>query len=169
MTSDLRCRLGMEKYRSKTLQKTATPRWLEQFDLHLYEDQSQLLEVTLWDYDPKARDEFLGRCDYRRDFPCNSSRFSLTLARVPPLQCTIDLSSLDREKTHKIRRDLEEGDGAWALLLVTISGTTKSETITDMASHEDTPEAADSLLRRYVRPLLPLGRSQIISVGEGTV
>ncbi|PSN44732.1 hypothetical protein C0J52_20351 [Blattella germanica] len=39
-------RLGNEKYKSKVIYKSLNPSWLEQFDLHLYDDQSQELEVT---------------------------------------------------------------------------------------------------------------------------
>ncbi|CAG0923484.1 unnamed protein product [Notodromas monacha] len=89
--------------------KTTAPKWLEQFDLHLYDDQSQLLEVTVWDNDPR-KDEILGRC-------------------------TINLSELDRETTHRIKKNLEEGSGS-VLLLLTITGTTNSETISDLAAYQ---------------------------------
>lgn len=41
--------------------KTVHPSWLEQFDLHLYDDQEQILEVTVWDKDKQTKDDFLGR------------------------------------------------------------------------------------------------------------
>lgn len=53
-------RLGNEKYKSKVVYKTLNPSWLEQFDLHLYDDQSQELEVTVWDKD-RSKDDFMGR------------------------------------------------------------------------------------------------------------
>jgi Ca2+-dependent lipid-binding protein len=53
--------MGNEKYRSKVVNKTTSPKWLEQFDLHLYDDQSQLLEVTVWDHDVRTKDEIIGR------------------------------------------------------------------------------------------------------------
>lgn len=53
-------RLGSEKYKSKVIYKTLNPRWLEQFDFHLYDDQSQELEVTVWDKD-RSKDDFMGR------------------------------------------------------------------------------------------------------------
>ncbi|CAG0924901.1 unnamed protein product [Notodromas monacha] len=104
-----RFRMGNEKYRTKSMPKTTAPKWLEQFDLHLYDDQSQLLEVTVWDNDPR-KDEILGRC-------------------------TINLSELDRETTHRIKKNLEEGSGS-VLLLLTITGTTNSETISDLAAYQ---------------------------------
>ena len=54
-------RLANEKYKSKVELRTLNPRWLEQFDFHLFEDQSQLLDISVWDKDPKAKDEFIGR------------------------------------------------------------------------------------------------------------
>jgi Ca2+-dependent lipid-binding protein len=52
--------LGREKYKSKVVYKSLNPSWLEQFDLHLYDDQSQELEVTIWDKD-RSKDDFMGR------------------------------------------------------------------------------------------------------------
>lgn len=46
-------RLGNEKFKSKTSWRC---RWLEQFDLHLF-DEEQFLEVTIW-----RRNTQLGKC-----------------------------------------------------------------------------------------------------------
>lgn len=54
-------RLGNEKYKSKVIWRSLDPCWLEQFDLHLYDDQEQLLELTIWDRDKQSKDDFLGR------------------------------------------------------------------------------------------------------------
>lgn len=54
------CRLGNEKYKSRVVWRSLNPRWLEQFDLHLYDDGDQQLELTVWDKD-RARDDFIGR------------------------------------------------------------------------------------------------------------
>ncbi|XP_068083885.1 multiple C2 and transmembrane domain-containing protein isoform X1 [Anabrus simplex] len=115
-------RLGNEKYKSKVVYKSLNPSWLEQFDLHLYDDQSQELEVTLWDKD-RSKDDFMGRC-------------------------TIDLSRLEREKTHRIWQDLEEGAGS-IFLLLTISGTTASETISDLTTYEENPQERLTMENRY--------------------
>ncbi|KAI5710196.1 hypothetical protein M8J75_006559 [Diaphorina citri] len=115
-------RLGQEKYKSKVIPKTLNPSWLEQFDLHMYDDQSQELELTVWDKD-RSKDDFMGRC-------------------------TIDLSCLERETTHKIKKPLEDGGGVISLLL-TISGTTASETITDLTSHSENPEDIRMIHERY--------------------
>ncbi|CAK1547777.1 unnamed protein product [Leptosia nina] len=124
-SSDPYCkfRLGNEKYKSKVVWKSLHPSWLEQFDLHLYDDQEQILEVTVWDKDKQTKDDFLGRC-------------------------TIDLSKLEREKTHNIWKDLEDGNGQ-IFLLLTISGTTQSETITDLATYRENPRDILNVEKRY--------------------
>ncbi|XP_022837346.1 multiple C2 and transmembrane domain-containing protein isoform X2 [Spodoptera litura] len=125
-SSDPYCkfRLGNEKYKSKVVWKSLHPSWLEQFDLHLYDDQEQILEVTVWDKDKQSKDDFIGRC-------------------------AIDLSRLEREKTHNIWKDLEDGNGQ-IFLLLTISGTTQSETITDLSSYKENPRDREIVERRYM-------------------
>ncbi|XP_046404586.1 multiple C2 and transmembrane domain-containing protein isoform X4 [Ischnura elegans] len=117
-------RLGNEKYKTKTVYKSLNPNWLEQFDLHLYDDQSQDLEITVWDKDSRTKDDFMGRC-------------------------VIDLSKLEREKTHRIWKDLQDGSGSLFLLL-TISGTTASETISDLSSYEENPIERKIIQNRYI-------------------
>lgn len=118
-------RLGTEKYKSKVVNKTLNPIWLEQFDLHLYEDPylGQELEVTVWDRDRSHQDDLMGKT-------------------------VIDLATLERETTHRLWRELEDGSGN-IFLLLTISGTTASETISDLAVHEETPVEQVQLVQRY--------------------
>ncbi|XP_017885906.1 multiple C2 and transmembrane domain-containing protein isoform X1 [Ceratina calcarata] len=118
-------RLGTEKYKSKVVHKTLNPVWLEQFDLHLYEDPylGQELEVTVWDRDKSHQDDIMGRT-------------------------MINLATLERETTHRLWRELEDGSGS-IFLLLTISGTTASETISDLAAHEETPREREQLYQRY--------------------
>ncbi|CAG2253062.1 Multiple C2 and transmembrane domain-containing protein,Multiple C2 and transmembrane domain-containing protein 1,Multiple C2 and transmembrane domain-containing protein 2 [Mytilus edulis] len=54
-------KLGTEKYKSKHKLKTLNPRWLEQFDLRMFDDQSNLLELSVYDHDSRGRDDFMGR------------------------------------------------------------------------------------------------------------
>lgn len=98
---------------------------MEQFDLHLYEDPylGQELEVAVWDRDRSHQDDLMGRT-------------------------MIDLAILERETTHRLWRELEDGSGS-IFLLLTISGTTASETISDLAVHEDTPMERIQLIQRY--------------------
>lgn len=107
-------RLGNEKYKSKPSWQA---RWLEQFDLHLF-DEDQSLEIVLWN---------------------RSIQYG---------KCTIDLKTLQREQTHKINEPLEESSIEISLLL-TISGTTASETITDLTSYKPDPREMESVQNRY--------------------
>lgn len=43
------------------MQKTLSPQWREQFDLHMYEESGGVLEMTVWDKDTGRRDDFIGR------------------------------------------------------------------------------------------------------------
>ncbi|KAK8739907.1 hypothetical protein OTU49_003260, partial [Cherax quadricarinatus] len=115
-TSDpyVKFRLGNEKYKSKIELHTLSPKWLEQFDFHLFEDQSQILEITVWDKDVRSKDDFMGKC-------------------------SVDISQYEREITHHIWVDLDKGAGSLFLLL-TISGTTSSETISDLHSYQENPK-----------------------------
>ncbi|GLV39850.1 Multiple C2 domain and transmembrane region protein [Carabus blaptoides fortunei] len=123
-TSDpyVKFRLGNEKYKSRVVWRSLNPRWLEQLDLHLYDDGDQQLELTVWDKD-RARDDFIGRC-------------------------VIDLSLLERERTHGFWQELEDGAGSLYLLL-TISGTTASETISDLTTYEENSRERETLEGRY--------------------
>ncbi|KAJ8304732.1 hypothetical protein KUTeg_018315 [Tegillarca granosa] len=53
-------RLGPEKYKSKHKSKTLNPKWLEQFDLRLFDDQNKQLELTVYDHDVTGKDDFMG-------------------------------------------------------------------------------------------------------------
>ena len=64
--------------------------------MYLYEEHSQELEISVWDRDQRSKDDFMGRC-------------------------SVDLSSLERETTHQVWLNLEDGAGK-LFLLITISG-----------------------------------------------
>jgi hypothetical protein len=61
----------------------------------------------------------------------------------------IDISKLERERTHRIWQELEDGAGA-IFLLLTISGTTSSETISDLSAYEENPRERAIIENRYV-------------------
>ncbi|XP_017033540.1 multiple C2 and transmembrane domain-containing protein isoform X2 [Drosophila kikkawai] len=107
-------RLGNEKYKSKS---SWTERWLEQFDLHLF-DEDQNLELALWN-----RNSLYGKA-------------------------IIDLSVFQRETTHGIWKPLEDCPGEVHLML-TISGTTALETISDLKAFKEDPREAQLLRERY--------------------
>ncbi|XP_036357615.1 multiple C2 and transmembrane domain-containing protein 1 isoform X3 [Octopus sinensis] len=116
-------RLGNEKYKSKFKPNTLNPRWLEQFDLRMYDDQTKCLELTVYDHDVAGKDDFMGRA-------------------------TIDLSNIKNEETHVIEQQLEDGAGMVKILL-TISGTSGSETISDLANYTPNPREREEIVQNY--------------------
>lgn len=108
------CRLGNEKYKSKSSWQA---RWLEQFDLHLF-DEEQSLEIVLWN---------------------RSTQYG---------KCAIDLKTMARELTHTMWQQLDESSTEICLML-TISGTTASETITDLTSYKSDPRELQIVQKRY--------------------
>ncbi|KAJ2946383.1 hypothetical protein O0L34_g12421 [Tuta absoluta] len=76
-------RLGSETSKTKTVQSSHNPQWRERFKLHLNKDH--LLRVTVWDKGKQKN--FMGCCE-------------------------IDLSNLQKERTHEMWKDLDDGFGA---------------------------------------------------------
>uniref|UniRef100_A0A8C1BG95 Multiple C2 domains, transmembrane 1b n=1 Tax=Cyprinus carpio carpio TaxID=630221 RepID=A0A8C1BG95_CYPCA len=117
-------KLGPQKYKSKTIPKTLNPQWREQFDLHLYDEEGGILEISVWDKDIGMRDDFIG-------------------------QCQLDLSKLSREKTHKLELELEEDKGM-LVLLVTLTATV-AVSISDLSVNLlDDPHERQQIIKRYV-------------------
>lgn len=63
-------------------------------------------------------------------------------------KCTIDLKTIPREITHKMWQQLDETQTEICFML-TISGTTASETITDLTSYKPDPRELSNLENRY--------------------
>ncbi|XP_007578167.1 multiple C2 and transmembrane domain-containing protein 1 isoform X3 [Poecilia formosa] len=116
-------RLGPQKYKSKTVSKTLSPQWREQFDLHLYEETGGVLEITVWDKDTGRRDDFIGRCQ-------------------------LDLSTLTKEKTHHLELPLEESRGVLVLLVTLTASAAVSIADLSLTPLED-PEERREILKRY--------------------
>ncbi|CAH2099869.1 unnamed protein product [Euphydryas editha] len=113
-SSGLYCKfkLGTESHKSKQVHKTK-PVWRERFNLYLYEDNS--LEVNVW-YKTKQKN-FMGRC-------------------------IIDLSQLEKEKTHDLWQELDCGFGS-VHLLITLSGSERcssTENILTNGVQHETPK-----------------------------
>lgn len=54
--------MGGEKFKSKASNRIPTPTWLEQFDLHLFDDQTQELEINVCAKE-RSREEIVARYD----------------------------------------------------------------------------------------------------------
>ncbi|XP_049324626.1 multiple C2 and transmembrane domain-containing protein 1 isoform X2 [Astyanax mexicanus] len=116
-------RLGSEKYRSKTVLKTLNPQWREQFDLHLFNQDGGVLDISVWDRDMGRRDDFMGRC-------------------------SLDLSTLSREQTHKLELDLEDGTGQ-LVLLVTLTASSDVSISELTVNLLNDPQEHQQILHRY--------------------
>ncbi|KAM7392347.1 hypothetical protein PAMA_007457 [Pampus argenteus] len=116
-------RLGPQKYRSKTVLKTLSPQWREQFDLHLYEESGGMLEITVWDKDTGRRDDFIGRCQ-------------------------LDLSTLAKEHTHHLELPLEESRG-YVVLLLTLTASAHVSIADLSMTPLDDPHERREILKRY--------------------
>ncbi|KAJ8006138.1 hypothetical protein DPEC_G00125130 [Dallia pectoralis] len=116
-------RLGHQKYKSKKIAKTLNPQWREQFDFHLFEEHGGFIDITVWDKDAGKKDDFMGRC-------------------------SIDLSLLSKEHTHKLDLPLDEGEGM-LVLLVTLTGAA-AVSISDLSVNMlDDPHERHQILQRY--------------------
>ncbi|XP_029624824.1 multiple C2 and transmembrane domain-containing protein 1 isoform X4 [Salmo trutta] len=133
-------RLGNQKYRSKTMPKTLCPQWREQFDLHLYEETGGVLEIAVWDKDTGRRDDFIGRC-------------------------TLDLSTLAKEHTHRLELALEESRGS-VVLLVTLTASSHVSIADLSLTPLDDPIERREIMGRYgmFRPLSNLKDVGIVQV-----
>ncbi|XP_068562448.1 multiple C2 and transmembrane domain-containing protein 1 isoform X2 [Cebidichthys violaceus] len=116
-------RLGPQKYRSKTVPKTLSPQWREQFDLHMYEETGGVLEITVWDKDTGRRDDFIGSCQ-------------------------LDLSTLCKERTHHLELALEESRGL-VVLLVTLTASAHVSIADLSVTPLDDPQERREIFQRY--------------------
>lgn len=71
---------------------------------------------------------------------------------VCPNRAVLDLTGIEGEKTHGLTTNFDHGGSGTLSLLVTISGTTASETISDLSSYQpvDQTKEDEAILRRYV-------------------
>ncbi|VDK44756.1 unnamed protein product [Anisakis simplex] len=116
-------KLGSEKYKSKPASRTRNPKWLEQFDLHLYDEPTHMLEMMVND---KRNSECMGRC-------------------------SIDLDKLEKECANQLLCELENGNGS-IQLLVSISGTTSTDAVVDLCEFTGN-DVRNAIVSKYVRIL----------------
>ncbi|VDM37312.1 unnamed protein product [Toxocara canis] len=116
-------KLGSEKYKSKPASRTRNPKWLEQFDLHLYDEPTHILEVMVND---------------KRNNGCMGTY-------------SIDLDKLDKESANQLLCELENGSGS-VLLLISISGTTSTDAVVDLCEFTGN-DVRNAIVSKYVRQI----------------
>uniref|UniRef100_A0A672V0A8 Multiple C2 and transmembrane domain-containing protein 2 n=1 Tax=Strigops habroptila TaxID=2489341 RepID=A0A672V0A8_STRHB len=85
-------KLGDQRYKSKTLCKSANPQWREQFDFHYFSDRKDMLDIEVWRKDNKKHEELLGRCQ-------------------------VDISALPMKQTNCLELPLEKHPGSLLMLI----------------------------------------------------
>lgn len=122
MDAFVKFRMGNQKYKTRTLARTTTPKWIEQFDFYIYEGQPQILEVQV--YDESFSKDYIGRC-------------------------AIDIGLLEKELTHQKTFQLQESPGEISMLL-TVSGTSGGENSSDLGVYSMSEEGEKEVRGRYV-------------------
>uniref|UniRef100_A0A8C3UK41 Multiple C2 and transmembrane domain-containing protein 2 n=1 Tax=Catharus ustulatus TaxID=91951 RepID=A0A8C3UK41_CATUS len=85
-------KLGDQRYKSKTLCKSANPQWREQFDFHYFSDRKDMLDIEVWRKDNKKHEELLGTCH-------------------------VDITALPTKQTNCLELPLEKHPGSLLMLI----------------------------------------------------
>ncbi|XP_065497448.1 multiple C2 and transmembrane domain-containing protein 2 [Caloenas nicobarica] len=85
-------KLGDQRYKSKTLCKSANPQWREQFDFHYFSDRKDMLDIEVWRKDNKKHEELLGTCQ-------------------------VDITALPMKQTNCLELPLEKHPGSLLMLV----------------------------------------------------
>ncbi|KAM9640766.1 multiple C2 and transmembrane domain-containing protein 2 isoform 4-T7 [Morphnus guianensis] len=88
-------KLGDQRYKSKTLCKSANPQWREQFDFHYFSDRKDMLDIEVWRKDNKKHEELLGTCQ-------------------------VDITALPMKQTNCLELPLEKRPGSLLMLIAVV-------------------------------------------------
>lgn len=80
------------------------PKWLEQFDLHMFDEPKHILEMMVID-----------------------KRTNLNIGR-----CSLDLDKLEKETPNQMICELDRGTGS-ILVLISITGTSSTDAVIDLS------------------------------------
>lgn len=116
-------KIGMEKYKTKTCSSTKEPKWLEQFDLHVYEGNEEQLQIICVD---RNTNETIGKL-------------------------SIDIEHQETDQTLQKWYELEGAYGAELLLLITVSGEQQAVSQVDFADFNFN-DVRNTLIERYDLP-----------------
>ena len=125
-SSDPYCKvtLGKEKAKTKVINNTLNPKWREAMDLFWYEELDDFIDIALFDHDVGGKDDRMG-------------------------QVAIDLRELSREVSHNLWRPIKDGEGMLNII-ITISGTTKSDSPSNLANWNPDVQHLNQLEGKYV-------------------
>ena len=125
-SSDPYCKvtLGKEKAKTKVINNTLNPKWREAMDLFWYEELDDFIDIALFDHDVGGKDDRMGRV-------------------------AIDLRELTKEVSHNLWRPIKDGEGTLNVI-ITISGTTKSDSPSNLSNWNPDPNHLQLLEERYV-------------------
>ncbi|KAE9419062.1 hypothetical protein Angca_005104 [Angiostrongylus cantonensis] len=112
-------KLGCEKYKSKICNRSSDPKWIEQFDLHIYELGSETLEVM-----------------------CQDKRSNSLIGRI-----AVDLHAFPRDQTIEKWYSLEDTNAS-LLLLITVSGSHSKDAVVDLTEFNQN-DVRNSIVERY--------------------
>lgn len=110
------------------------------------------MDITVWDKDAGKKDDFMGRygaqvCTHLACRDC--VHLTVVVCVCVYRRCTIDLSLLSKEQTHKLDMPLEEGRGV-LVLLVTLTASA-AVSISDLSVNMlDDPHERHQIMQRYV-------------------
>ena len=114
-SSDPYCELslGKEKDKSRMISKCINPEWRENFDFNWYKGFHDILRIEVFNknYLDLPLDDHMGYVEF-------------------------DLNDLASERTHHIWKGLDNGEGQ-IFILLTISGTTSADSMTNLKVAED--------------------------------
>ena len=138
-SSDPYCKitLGKEKAKTKILNNTLNPKWREAFDLNWYEELDDFIDIAMFDHDVGGKDDRMGRVE-------------------------IDLRDLTREVSHNLWRPIKDGEGSLNVI-ITITGTTKSDSPSNLSNWNPQTKFEDELQEKYVRNNMILPSSRILT------
>uniref|UniRef100_H3B8R8 Multiple C2 and transmembrane domain-containing protein 2 n=1 Tax=Latimeria chalumnae TaxID=7897 RepID=H3B8R8_LATCH len=118
-----RFKLGDQKYKSKSLCKSANPQWREKFDFHYFSDRVTMLEIEVWGKDTKRHEYCYGICK-------------------------VDLTTLPHEQKNRLELPLENSQGS-VLVLVTVNACTEVSISDLYACPLEDPTEREQMVQRY--------------------
>uniref|UniRef100_A0A0R3RQC8 Multiple C2 and transmembrane domain-containing protein 1-like n=1 Tax=Elaeophora elaphi TaxID=1147741 RepID=A0A0R3RQC8_9BILA len=112
-------KLGSEKYKSRHVVRSTSPKWLEQFDLHLFDEPKHVLEMMVID-----------------------KKTNLSIGR-----CSLDLDKLEKETSNQIICDLDHGTGS-ILVLISVTGTSSTDAVIDLTDFSG-DDVRNAIIEKY--------------------